>query len=178
MTHKEMVGFKKDIYDPMKELAPKAKIKWTGGNHDEQRTREAIEENPDRAHLISIPKMFPDADLCEYNQHIKIGKVYFTHGVYVNDAHAKKTTTNFEDNVIYGHTHDSQEYTKITLGNDVHAGVSMGCGCNVNPDYMKNRPNSWVHIVGVIYWLPNGNYNLYKIMVFNGQAIFNGKLYK
>jgi len=179
MTHKEMKGFQKDIYDPIKALAKKADIYWTGGNHDEQRTREAVLENPDRAPLIDMNMMFPDANICEYNKSIKIGKAVFTHGVYTNDAHAKKTTINFEDNVIYGHTHDSQEYTKVTMGdNDVHAGISMGCGCNKNPDYMKNRPNSWVHLIGVIYFQPNGNFNLYKVLVFDGKAIFNNKLYK
>jgi hypothetical protein len=29
----------------------------------------------------------------------------------------------------------------------------------------------------VIYFLPNGNFNLYKIIVLNGTCIFNGKIY-
>lgn len=179
-TYKEILGFKKDIYEPMKKLAKKGvQIKWTGGNHDEQRTREAIEALPSRAELLDLKLHFPDADICQYNESIRIGKVQFTHGIYTNDAHAKKSTLNFEDNIVYGHTHTSQEYTKVTMGeHDVHAGISMGCGCNKNPDYMKNKPNSWVHMIGVIYFWPNGNFNLYKVIVLGGKAIFNDKFYK
>jgi len=179
-THKEILGFKEVIYDPLKAMCKKGtEIYWTGGNHDEQRTREAIEQFPDRKQLLDLQTNFPDAKICQYNESIKIGKVFFTHGVYTNDAHAKKHTIAFEGNVVYGHTHTAQEYIKSTHGNNgTHGGFSMGCGCNNNPEYMKNRPNSWVQMIGVIYFHDDGNFNLYKIFINKGKAIFNNKLYK
>ena len=179
-THKEILGFKKEIYNPMKKLAKRgAQIKWTGGNHDEQRTREAILDLPSRAELLDLHKFFPDAEICQYNEAIKIGKLYFTHGIYTNDAHAKKHTIAFEGNVCYAHVHTAQEYIKQTYGDgSAHGGFAMGCGCNKNPDYMKNKPNSWVHIIGLVEFQDNGDYNLYKIFINKGKAILNGKLYK
>ena len=43
---------------------------------------------------------------------------------------------------------------------------------------MKNKPNSWVHIIGLVEFQDNGDYNLYKIFINKGKAILNGKLYK
>jgi len=108
-THKEIIGFKEDIYDPLRELSHKnVEIHWAGGNHDLARTEEMIEKMPERAGLLDVRKLFPDANICSYNDFIHIGNAHFTHGIYHNDAHAKKHVTACEGNIFYGHCFDEE----------------------------------------------------------------------
>ena len=178
-THKEMIQFRDEIHKPLKKLCKKnADVLWLGGNHDEQRTRESIIKIPDRERMLSISQMFPDVKLTEYNKLDNIGKANFTHGIYVNDAHAKKHVIACTSNIFYFHTHTTQEYTKTSLLGKTFSGKGLGCGCDMNPEYMKNLPNSWIQTISVFYFFPDGSYNDYTIKVIKGKFYFNGKLYK
>jgi len=181
-TADEINYFKKFIYDPLKEACKKKgkypKILWCGGNHDEFRIREAIAHTPDRAKLLNIHKIFPDADICEYGDSHKIGKLYFTHGDYHNDAHAKKHVLIYGRSICYAHNHSIQSYTYISKGDrQPHKAQSMGCACNKNPDYIRNKNNAWQHALGFCYFRSTGEFNLYTIEIINNKAVFNGKLY-
>lgn len=179
-TGQEIEYFKKNIYDPLKKASGKrVKILWCGGNHDEERTRLAIADTPDRKKILDIRKIFPDAKICEYGEYHKIGKLVFTHGDYHNDAHAKKHVLTYGSSVCYGHTHNIQSYTMIAKADkNPHKAQSMGCACNKNPEYIRSKSNAWQHALGVAYFQPNGNYNLYTVEVIRGEAMFNGKTYK
>lgn len=178
-TVKEIEHFKNRVYLPLVKACGKPKVYWTGGNHDMQRIKEVIEEMPERAELLDLKKHFPDCTMCEYGEYIKIGKIVYTHGTYHNDAHAKKHAMNFMANVVYGHTHTHQVYVHPSrLDQHPHKATSIGAACELNPGYMKNRPNSWVNAVAVAYYQKNGNYNLYVIEINQNKCVFNGKLYE
>jgi predicted phosphodiesterase len=177
-TIEEIDMFTKEVYEPIKKVAKKAKLYWTGGNHDMQRIKEVIEELPDRAKQLNLKKMFPDIKMTEYNEWVKIGKMYFTHGVYTNSHHSKKTADMWQSNVMYGHVHDVQQYTKQTLvDKQPIISISLGSACSRNPGYMKNRPNNWVHALGIVYFQKCGQFTAYTPIIVDGKMVFNGKLY-
>lgn len=179
-TIQEIEGYKK-IHHKIVESCnnPDLVQLWCGGNHDWQRIDELIQEMPDRAELLDLNKHFPDVDICQYNEHHKIGKLFYTHGVYTNDAHAKKHVLSYGASVMYGHTHSVQVYTSVSRGSTKpHMAFSSPVGCKLNPKFMKNRPNSWINGFQIVYYAPNGNFQVVTVTVFNGQAMFNGKLYK
>lgn len=177
-TLEEIEVFKREVYEPIRKAAKKAQIYWTGGNHDMQRLKDVIEEMPDRAKQLDLQRMFPDVKMTEYNEWVKIGKMYFTHGVYTNIHHSKKTADMWQSNVMYGHVHDVQQYTKQTLvDKQPHITIALGSACSRNPAYMKNRPNNWVHALGVVYFQKGGHFTAYTPIIVEGKTVFNGKIY-
>lgn len=114
------------------------------------------------------------------NKFLKKGKLYFTHGLYTNLHHAKKTVDNVGRSIVYGHVHDFQSHTKISPLDvkDKHKAQSIGCLTNLNPSYMKNRPNNWSH--GFLIYEINkksGRFNTYPVEIVNGEFSHAGKVY-
>lgn len=109
----------------------------------------------------------------------KIGHLYATHGTYCNEHHAKKHVERYGVNVVYGHTHQVQQYSKVLHGkNKTLQGVSLGCLCRMDMPYLGGAPTSWQHAIGVAHFLPNGFYSLAPVLIFNGEFVApNGRKY-
>lgn len=164
----------------------KAKITILEGNH-ENRMERLINAAPHLEGLLELPgnlhlpergakwvKNWTEGEL--YN----IGKLYFSHGLYLNRYHASKMVDVFGVNIIYGHTHDVMSFTKTTLGKDkVHMSQSLGHLADEHKlKYMKKGPNNWCQAIGVAEIRPTGDFNLYPITIINHSFTFNGKVYK
>ncbi|MCX5781776.1 MAG: metallophosphoesterase [Elusimicrobia bacterium] len=180
----EYEGFKNDIFNPLEELLPKTCRKiWLNGNHEDW-VKLAIDRNPQGEGYWEIENNLHLKDkgweVYEYGKYVKVGKVLFVHGQYTNQYHSKKTVDVFERNVVYGHTHTFQVYTKITpVENEPHTGMSIPVACELNPDYMRNRPNAWVNGFLTFYIYDTGYFNLYPIVAINGEFVSPcGKFYK
>ena len=76
--------------------------------------------------------------------------------------------------LVYGIS-NSNERLKDT--NEFHAAYGIPCLSDLSPDYLNGKPNSWIHGFGVAYVMPDGRFNLYPIIITNGQFVFNGKIY-
>jgi len=153
---------------------------WLYGNHEDW-IEQGIDTDPQR--LEGMIEVEHNLDLSEWvkipvNKYYKIGKLYFTHGQYTNDAVAKKTVTAYEKSVIFGHSHGFQVYTKNSpVDQEPHAAYQCPCACLKNPDYQRNRPSNWVNGFGVFYIANNGYFNFYPAISIKGKFIFNGKQY-
>jgi predicted phosphodiesterase len=115
-----------------------------------------------------------------YNKVLKVGKLNYMHGVYVNDTHAKKTIMTYQRCIRYGHTHDYQVHPLISPidSNDVRNAMSCGCLCNRKPEYMHGKPNRWVHGFQYAYMWPNGSFTDQFVTIIKNKFIVNGKEYK
>lgn len=136
-----------------------------------------IENNVD----LSMWKIVPYRDKNEQISIHRIGKLCVIHGAYTNDNHTKKTSQIYGKSVVYGHTHDFQAYTQVFAGGskDYHIAQSIGCMCDLNPEYLSGKPNKWVNGFAVVYSDPKtGNFNVVPVVISNNQFVFNGKLYK
>ena len=180
---KDYAGFKTLILKPLEKALPKyCKKIWHNGNHEDW-IKLAIDKDPQGEGYWEIEKNLHlkkhGWKTYEYGEVSKIGKLYFTHGEYTNKYHAFKTVSTFERNIVYGHTHTFQVYVKTSpLDNEPHIGVSVPAACRRNPEYRKNRPNSWVNGFLIFFIRPKGYFNLYPIVAVNGQFVApNGKLY-
>lgn len=164
------------------ELCGKPQIIFFEGNHEERLER-YLDYNPNWEGMLeySIYLRFKERNIkfIPFGKTWNIGKLYFTHGPYVIEHHAKKVVKAYGRSVIYGHTHTFQAHTDVSPidVHDVHTATSIGCLCSKNPDYMKNRPSAWVHGFAIAYIHKNGWFNDYFINITNGKFIFNGKIY-
>lgn len=161
------------------------KIIFLEGNHEDW-IRQAINSNPQLEGLIDLevllkfkarPKII---QVEEYGGVANLGKLWFTHGMYVTQNHARAHVEAFGRSIVYGHTHDVQLYTKVSPIDidDKHMGLSLGCLADKNPEYNKNRPNKWVHAVGLGTVRNNGGFNIDPIIISKGVASYAGRNFK
>lgn len=162
-------------------------IVYIEGNHEDW-IQQYIDEHPELEGLIEIDAGLKFAQRRSGGVHIthlrygeiyKLGKLHFTHGSYTGQHHAKKHVDAFGRNIVYGHLHDVQLHVRVSPVdvNDKHMALSLGCLCDKNPTYMRNRPNNWVHAVGVGVVRADGSFNINPVIITNGVASVGGKTF-
>lgn len=155
------------------------------GNHD-IRLLEYADQHPEVASLVNFErnihlkerrKAGKKIRVCDYNEALHIGKLWFTHGAYCGDNAARKTVMSYQRSICFGHTHaySTASWVSPIDVRDKHTAYNLGCLCSQNPGFMKNKPNAWTHMVGVAYIRDDGTFNLYPVGIFDGVATFNGK---
>lgn len=110
------------------------------------------------------------------NEILRLGDLHFIHGFYTPMHHAKKHLDVFGCNLAYGHLHDVQSYTGVSV-RGVHEAMSFGCLRSLNAAFMKGKPNSWSHCFGIVEYRIDGNYTRYAPIIVNGKFSFNGKMF-
>lgn len=186
----DIEGFDRDILKPIEKLLPKGcKKVWIIGNH-ERFEWDTIEKHPelegllDHVGLLQLEKR--GWEVIPLGHMYKLGKLKVIHGETLsgigNQAGtfpARKAVELYASNVLAGHTHAPQTFTKISPVE--HSNKWMGTiaptAGNVNPSYLRNRATAWLNGFVLVDYIDNGHFNVYTIIVTNGQAAFGGKLY-
>jgi len=171
------------LLSSLQKVAPKARIVYLEGNHEE-RYRRPLSRYPEllqgKFDLVKESgfngKWIPYGD---YDSFYKVGDCLFTHGTIYPDAHAKKMAMAYLPNkVVYGHIHDFQSYTTHN-GDPRKPGryaLTSGCLCGRLPDYKKGQPNKWLN--GFISWVSiNGCTTPTPHIIENGKFQVGGKIY-
>lgn len=156
------------------------KIAFSGNCNRVQRY---LDKNPEMEGIIEVPIVLNlkerGIDYYRLNTYYHLGHIYFTHGLYTNEFHAKKTLMNVGKNIVTGHLHTNQTYMMSMMFQKPIMAYSMPCLCNKKPDYMKNRPSNWMSGFGVMYVDTKTKlFNLYVVNIINNTFIWNGKIYK
>mgnify|MGYP001559767257 CR=1 FL=1 len=171
------------IMDRHISLVPKGcTVVFFHGNHEDW-AQQYIDIHPEMEGLLEVDHCLRLQERgivsIPFGQTYQVGKLWYIHGVYTNDHHAKATVLAYRRNIRYGHTHDIQHYT-LTSPVDVDdriSGGSIGCLCNVNPHYMRVRPNRWHHGFNVAYVRPDGDFSDYTLPIVKGRFTFEGRTY-
>lgn len=165
--------------DHLDHIAPKARKRYEMGNHElwvsdfVNESKEARFKQFDLATRLKLKAR--GYELYKYNDFIKLGKLNITHGIYVGSNHAKKHVDAMGSSILYGHNHDIQVYSKVTPDKQSHMAWCNGCLSNLNPEYMRNRPQNWSHGFAIVYVWPNGEFQVDIIRIQNGKCVVNGK---
>ncbi len=185
-TEQEIHQFKELYYNPLLQAAGKPEVRYTLGNHEQRiqdwldklRIKRGYSAFRDWKNRFNLKAIFPEAKITPYNVCQNIGKLYFTHGEFHNDGHAKKHALVYGKNILYGHLHTLDVKTISTkANNEIHSGYAMPCAQKFNPYWMKNKANGWVNGMAFAYIRPSGNFHLNPIVVIKKQSIFEGKVY-
>lgn len=181
----EIRQFKKEVFEPLTKWVKK--VYYCLGNHDWQRLNELYEFLKTKWEKLlleivkektNLLKLFPWVKFCQYNQSIKIGKLYFTHWTYCNDLHAKKMVDVYWSSIMYWHLHTTQIYTKVNRAEGkAIQGISIPCACDMNPAYLKNAPTKWVNGFAVVYFTKSWDFSYQIVQIINWKTIFNWKVY-
>ena len=176
-----------DLLDKMTKHGCKHLV-YLEGNHEDW-INDAIEKNPEFEGLIELDLGLKFAERrkkglkitqLSYGKCFNLGKLWFTHGTYTGVNHAAKHLQAYGRSIVYGHLHDLQLATKVSPVDvdDKHLAISLGCLADKNPQFMENRPNNWVHAVGLGLIRRDGTFNIDPIIISNGVASYAGKTFK
>lgn len=110
------------------------------------------------------------------NHFVKIGNIHFTHGIYTASNHTKKHLDVLKANIEYGHLHDRQEHNQTSMEGSMDAGC-MGCLCRLDAQFLKGKPNNWVHLINVYEIFPDGTYTKMKPQIKNGKVSIMGNVF-
>ena len=180
--------FDQDILTKIEQVAPQAHWVYMGGNHEEW-INIVVDHDPALEGLIEPENVLGLAKrgwewipfLVKKGHSIKrgikqYGKLLVFHGEYTNKYHTAKTADMFSRSCAYGHTHDLQLYTKVTVDDHrgFHTAQSIGCLCEMSPTFMKGRHNRWVNAFGILYVQEDGTYNLYVPIIVRGKFTYAG----
>ncbi len=183
-------GFERDILKPLEAVLPKHCEKtYIIGNHDRFEF-DLIEEQPELEWLVDHVKLLRleerGWEIIPLGHAKTVGQLSIIHGEVLtgigNQAGAfpaKKAVEVYGCNVLAGHTHAPQSFSKISPVE--HKKKYMGwiapVLCDCNPSYLRNRPTAWVNGFTVVELHPNGFFNLYPVIVSGGVCSYGGKLY-
>lgn len=162
-------------------LPAKAEKFYCNGNH-EVWMKDLLEQMPQLEGMIDHESNLKLTErgykVSEYNELVKMGRLYVTHGIYAGGNPIKKHVDELKTNVLFGHTHTLGMQLFSSPARDIaFVGYNVGCLCDLSPDYMRNRPNGWVHGGAVGYFYPNGHFDIHLIRIINGKFVFNNKIY-
>lgn len=118
-----------------------------------------------------------DFDIYPYNDLLKIGNAYFTHGFITCDHHAKKMATTVGANIYYGHVESIQTYSLVSV-KGLHEASSLGTMRDRDQaSFLGGRPTNWGNSFGIFEFRKDGAYTRYIPIIVDGVMSFNGELY-
>jgi len=178
---KDYNGFVDSILNPIESvLQNKAEKVFIYGNHC-NRIQLYLDYYPQTQGIIEIEHNIDLSDwkIIPYNNYYKVSKdTIVLHGLYHNEYHSKKHLDVFGCNVYYGHIHSHQVYSRQTpLNKKPLKATSIGCLSTLNPEYAKDKPNSWCNQFLVLYKNDGIVYDD-VITIQKGKTIFEGKVYE
>jgi len=193
---KEEEQFVKKVLDPLDGLLGDITKVWIEGNHDNWE-QQLVEEQPELDGIQRGPSLYSDSpgslELSERGwQFVPCGKSFkkgfltFIHGETLtgigNQAgvmHSKKAVESYCANVVYGHVHSPQSFTKVLPHDETQKWQSwcMPILGNVNPGYLRNKPTAWLNGFGVVEFRGDGTFNVYPVICIGGKCSYGGKVY-
>jgi predicted phosphodiesterase len=183
--------FDHEVLTKIERRLPSGCIKvWIEGNHDDWENQ-YVAEHPqmkgkvERKHTLNLIERGWKFIPC--GKRHKEGKLNFIHGEVLsgrgNQAsqyHAKKAVETFCGNVVYGHMHSPQFYTKVLPHDETNKWMAF---CSpilgaVNPSYLRNNPTSWLNGFMICEFRSDGHFNVYPIIITKGEFAWGGRVYK
>lgn len=177
--------------DLIQQAAPKAKIYYLEGNHEERLESfcvESTKQHPvDAAYLCSL--FSPQSVLhlekrgIEYfrrtDKHqgmrrrgiIRLGKCYFVHGLNHTKNAAAKHLEQVKHNVVFGHVHRPMESPAADSWTEYRAWCP-GCLCEFEPIWKHSEPTDWGHGYGVQAVSSNGDFLHLNVPIVRGKSLF------
>ena len=180
----------------MVNVANPSQAYFLGGNHEDRWDRLLLKarQDPRFRQLLSLPKVRRSLDFAEVVGFDELGydyipyvegtkliahnKLLYTHGDRTGNWVAKGMLEKYGMNVIFGHMHRVQNYTRRDLKGQ-EAGWCIGCLCDLDPHY-DNYAN-WHHGFAIVNWSKVGNewfFSVEQIRIHEGVAIWRDKVYQ
>ncbi len=163
---------------------PNTRIIYYEGNHENRLQKHLWSKSPELGTLraLQLQKLLQFKELhieyFDYNTYNKEKHLALHHGALISKWSgytAKRVMETVGCSVIVGHCHRLGSSFHTSLGGN-HVAYENGCLCQLNPEYMKGKPN-WQLGFSVIYFVGD-QFFVTQIPIINYSFIWNGELYK
>jgi predicted phosphodiesterase len=98
---------------------------------------------------------------------IQLGKCRFTHGIYTTKNAAKSHVDEYVCNIVYGHTHRADSYTRRTV-DDTYSAWNPGCLCVQQKFWNHSRNTHHTHGYGLQAVQGDGGFLHLNIPIIDG----------
>jgi len=168
----------REFFKLLRDVFPKATIYFKKGNHEE-RYDKYFASNAKEVYgfddfvlekILHCDKY--DIIPIEDRQLVTLGKlnIYHGHEIGGGGVHvAAGLVTKTNANILCGHWHKTQTYTKTRLNEQPIAGFAVGCLCKLRPYYLPN--NQWNHGFAYVETFSDGTFHVHNKRIINGVAI-------
>jgi hypothetical protein len=185
----EIIEARQVLDDTLKAAGPQCKFRrFLMGNHEDwtdqlltSKIPEIYDGLEDLGVNLSIGGLLGLKDrnfkVIPINEILKVGGAHFIHGYYTSSHHAKKHLDVFGVNIYYGHLHDVQSHSGVSV-EGLHESMSLGCLRSLNAAFLKGKPNNWSHAFGIFEFRIDGSFTRYVPIITEGEFTFNGKVYR
>jgi predicted phosphodiesterase len=164
----------------LRQLFPNVEIYWIKGNHCSRMEKyllqkaqeiwddpyfhleERLRLNEERIHLVDDKVL------------VKAGKLNITHGhhifkgIFTPVSPARGAWVKAKQNIIVGHLHRSSHHVETDINGETTASWSLGCLCELRPDYsplISNSQHGFAHVLVE----PNGDFSVKNYSIINGK---------
>lgn len=163
----------------IQDATPGAEHHLIQGNHD-LRLDKWLDRNPKLRNTISFEERL-GLKGWGWNFHpyyrdgklLKLGPVYFAHGVKTSKTHALDHLKLYGVPLFYGHTHTTQQDTLSSIYGGSSLAQSMGCLCHRKPLELIGYSGVHQQAFGIVH-VDGGLFNHYTIHINNGKFITPG----
>jgi hypothetical protein len=107
---------------------------------------------------------------------IRLGKMYFTHGISAAKHAADVHLAAFGDNVVFGHVHRSVSVVGRSVTKDAFIAASPGTLAKLQPLYVHTRPTSWSHGYGLRQIAKSGRFVYTNVPIYKGESMLSALL--
>jgi len=169
----------REFIDLLKKEFPTAKIFWKEGNHCMRWKRFLRVKAPAVLGIeeFELPILLKLGEKgvtwIENKQLVKAGKLNIIHGNEYKGGGginvARTLWLRAGDNVIAGDKHKTQSGLKTNIGKDITGTWSVGCLCELNPDYLPF--NEWNLGFAHIEIFSNGDFSVHNKQIINGRIL-------
>lgn len=172
-----------DVLDRIDNSVPRDTEKWFHeGNHERRVDLYTLQHPGLRGMVEYDTNLFLQNrgyKIVRFNDSQKITKrFYCTHGHAATTLyHARKMAHFYRHTIIYGHRHENQVWSFMSPidRKDYYYGKAIGTLGDMNPWFMRNRPNNWMASFSVFQIDSAGYFNEGTVNVINGRFLWDGE---
>jgi len=178
--------------DLIQRRAPRAKIHYLEGNHEQHVERWAARTFQNRKDAVALLEAFGPEKVLRlksrgiryYNRStmymglsipgtIRLGQCYFVHGVSHSKHAAATHLARFGANVVFGHVHRMQSVNERTVSSAGYGAWCPGTLAKLQPLYAHTAPTSWSHGYGAQFVAASGQFLHLNVPIHKGKSLLH-----
>lgn len=167
----------------LREAAPKARIYYIRGNHEQRLTRFLWSKAAELSSLqcLTVPQLL---HLPELNiEYVEKSSMLF-HGFLVKHGNVVRTRSGYSAtgelekagiSGISGHTHRLSHVFKSHFGG-TYTWAEIGCLCELESEYMEGQRADWQHGIAYGEFKRNGKrFTIHVLPIIDGELVYDGQ---
>lgn len=177
--------------DEIQKAAPRAKIHFVEGNHEDRVERWVVDQTMRHGRDAEFLRTLLGPDVLlrvkergiEYHRRgeheipglppgwIKLGKIFFVHELGGGKNAASAAVSRTAGNVVYSHTHQEDTATMVLPGVGLVKAWNPGCLCTRVPLWRHSNPTNWSHGYAVQFVAKSGEFLHINVPILEGRSL-------